>query len=106
MSGLFDSQPVVNIGTSATLIYAPTTDGVGMSCIVANAHYAALPVTAWIDRAGTIMYLIQGGVRINAGDSLDILKGSKVAFKAGDKLYASCPVANVMTGILSAYKDQ
>lgn len=106
MSGLFDSQPLVNIGMVATLVYTPLTDGVAMSCIITNGHYASLPVTVWIDRAGTLIYLAQGGVYIDAGDSMDILKGSKVAIKAGDKVYATCPVDGVMTGMLSAYKDQ
>lgn len=105
MAGLFDSQPVVNIGTVQTQIYAPAVDGVAMSCLITNTNYATLPVSVWIDRGGIIIDLTKGGLRIDAGESKDVLNGSKVAIKAGDIVYARCPIANVLTGLLSAYKD-
>lgn len=105
MSGLFDSNLVVNVGSTPTLLYAPGTDGVTMSCLLSNSFYGTLPLSVWIDRAGAIVNLA-AGVRVNSGDTYEVLIGSKVAMKAGDKLYAQCPQAGAFTGVLSAYKDQ
>ena len=105
MSDLFDSVPVVSVGEAPTLIYQPTTDGVAMSCLLSNGHFGTLPVTVWIDRAGVTVSLA-AGVRVLAGDSHEILAGSKVALKARDKVYAKCPIAGAFSGVFSAYKDQ
>jgi hypothetical protein len=105
MSGLFDSNLVVSVGSTPTLIYQPDTDGVTMSCLLSNNFYGTLPLTVWIDRADAIVNLAPG-VRVESGQSYEVLVGSKVALKAGDKLYAQCPQAGAFTGVLSAYKDQ
>jgi hypothetical protein len=104
MSGLFDSDLVVTVGSAATLIYQPATDGVAMSCLLTNSSYGTLPITVWIDRAGVVVNL--PGKRVGTGECVEILAGSKVALKAGDKVYAKCPVAGAFSGVLSAYKDQ
>jgi hypothetical protein len=104
MSGLFDSDLVLSVGATPTLIYQPETDGVAMSCLLTNGHFATLPLTVWIDRAGATVSL--PGKRVDAGEGVDILMGSKVALKAGDKVFAQCPLAGAFSGVLSAYKDQ
>lgn len=105
MSGLFDSNLVVSVGATPTLIYQPTTDGVAMSCLLSNGHFATLPLTVWINRAGVVV-ILAAGVRVNAGASIEVLAGSKVAIKAGDKVYAKCPLTGAFSGVLSVYKDQ
>jgi hypothetical protein len=105
MSDLFDSGLVVSVGATPTLIYQPTSDGVAMSCLLSNGHYGTLPLAVWIDRAGVTVNLA-AGVRVRAGDSREVLAGSKVALKAGDRVYASCPLAGAFSGVLSAYKDK
>lgn len=105
MSGLFDSILITAVDTVATEIYAPATDGVAMSILMTNGHFGTLPISVWIDRTGSIIKLASD-VRVRAGKPQEILVGSKVALKAGDKIYATCPVAGAFTGVLSAYKDQ
>lgn len=105
MSGLFDSDLIVSVGTDPTLIYQPITDGVAMSCLMTNEHFSTLPLTVWIERAGAKVSLAKAA-DVKAGESIEVLRGSKVAFKAGDKIYASCPMASKFTGTLSACKDQ
>jgi hypothetical protein len=105
MSGLFDSNLVAAVNSTPTLIYQPVTDGVAMSCLMTNGYMSTLPLSVWIDRAGVVVKLASGD-RVEAGKSLEVLAGSKVALKAGDMVYAQCPIAGAFTGILSAYKDQ
>lgn len=105
MAGLFDSVLIPSVGSTPTSLYQPLTDGVAMSCLLTNASAGSLPLSSWIQRGADVIDL-SVAESVEAGVSLDIFKGSKVALKAGDTVYASCPVAGAFSGILSAYKDQ
>lgn len=105
MAGLFDSELIVTVGNTPTVLYTPATDGVAMSCLLTNGHYGTLPISVWIERGDDIIHLALDK-RVRAGQPYEALIGSKVALKAGDNLMAQCPVAGVFTGVLSAYKDQ
>lgn len=105
MAGLFDSKLVISIGDTPTLVYEPATDGVAMSLLLTNTHYGTLPISLWIERGADRIDLARAR-RIQKGTPCDLLGGSKVALKAGDRVMAQSPVADAFTGVLSAYKDQ
>ena len=105
MAGLFDSDLITSVGNTPTLVYQPLTDGVAMSLVLNNGHFGTLPVSVWIER-GEDRITLAKDVRVLAGRPYEVLIGSKVAFKAGDKVFAKCPVAGAFTGVLPAYKDQ
>lgn len=105
MAGLFDSKLVVSVGTAPSLVYEPATEGVAMSLLLTNGHFGTLPVSVWIERGAERIDLAVNR-RVAKGASCEVLSGSKVALKAGDRVMAKSPVAGAFTGVLSAYKDQ
>lgn len=105
MAGLFDSKLITSVGSSPTLVYEPTTEGVAMSLLLTNKHYGTLPLFVWIER-GLERIDLASGRRVQKGHSLEVLSGSKVALKTGDRIMARCPVDGAFTGVLSAYRDQ
>lgn len=105
MAGLFDSKLVVSVGSTPTLVYEPATEGVAMSLLLTNGHFGTLPLSVWIERGAERIDLAVGR-RVPKGQPIEVLAGSKVALKAGDRVMAKSAVAGAFTGVLSAYKDQ
>ncbi len=103
MSGLFDSALGSKIGAADTAIYTAEVDGVVMSILLTNSHFGTLPVKVWISRGGVAESIFAD--RIKSGESAPATRGDKVAVSVGDIIYASCPVADVISFAISVYKD-
>ena len=105
MAEIFQSD-VIELGSNETLaIQHPTEPTVVLSLILSNNHYGTVPVSVWLKRGDQLVYL-RRGFRIDAGDSLDVLRGTKVALLPGDVLMASVNGEGAVSGILSTFKDE
>lgn len=104
MSSLFNSISFTDILIEPTLVYTASSDNVIMSFILNNSHFGKLPVNVYIKRGDDIINLAVN-THIESGKNLDVLSTSKMAIKQNDKFYISCPIPNVITGVLSMYQD-
>lgn len=105
MAEIFKSD-VIELGSNETLaIQQPTEPSVVLSLVLSNNHHGTVPVSVWLTRGAQQVYF-RRDVRIDAGDSLDVLRGTKVALLPGDVLSASVDGEGAVSGILSTFKDE
>lgn len=88
-----------NIGTTPVSLMTASATAVLVGCNVANLVTVDLPVDIWIDRAGTVVYLIKAG-RVTASKNFEVIQG-KTVLEVGDVLKAVATTPNAFDIILS-----
>lgn len=105
MAEIFKSA-LINLDTVGNHeVHAVTDPEVVLSLILSNNHEGTVPVSVWVTRNGEDFFF-RRAIRIDSGDSLDVLRGTKVALLAGDTLNVSSPIQGAVSGFLSTYKDE
>ena len=105
MAEIFKST-LFNLETGDALVIQETAEPtVVLSLVLSNNHYGTVPVSVWLTRGALTVHL-RRDVRIDAGDSLDVLRGTKVALLAGDTVTVQCPIDGAVSGVLSTFKDE
>lgn len=105
MASLFDSKDLSGLGPNPVALYTAATPCVLMSLKANNVYKSTLPVSFWIQRGANVIKIVTGA-RVKAGDSRELLEGSKVAIEQGDVVFGSTPIAGTFSGVLSIFKDQ
>ena len=105
MAEIFKSDVIELVSNETLAIQQPTEPSVVLSLVLSNNHHGTVPVSVWLERGAQKVYF-RRGFRIDAGDSLDVLRGTKVALLPGDVLMASVDGDGAVSGILSTFKDE
>ena len=93
------------IGVESTTVFTATADCVVAGCLVTNSGSGEMPVTVNLVSANDTVHLLRR-MRIGAGDSADATNGVRVALASGERLVATCPVADTASAIVTLYKDE
>lgn len=87
------------------IVHEAAEPTVVLSLVLSNNHHGTVPVSVWLTRGAQTVHF-RRDIRIDAGDSLDVLRGTKVALLAGDTITVSTKVDGAVSGILSTFKDE
>ena len=94
-----------SIGVEATTVFQATADCIVAGCLVTNSGSGEMPVTVNLVLADDTVHLLRR-MRVGAGDNADATNGVRVALAAGERLIATCPVADTASAIVTLYKDE
>lgn len=93
------------IGVESTTVFHATADVIVAGCLVTNSGSGEIPVTVNLVSANGTEHLLRR-MRVGAGDSADATNGVRVALGSGERLVATCPVADTASAIVTLYKDE
>jgi hypothetical protein len=100
MSTVFQSIKTKQIGTTEVQCYSSTGVSTLIGVNLSNIATQSITISAYIKSGGSTYYIIKDTV-IPSGNSLSLLKDSKIVLNNGDQLYMISSTAISLDAILS-----
>lgn len=94
------------VGTTAVDVYTvPSgTDSHIVSCRLANTTGSIVPASVYVESGGDTVYIVKN-LRINNGESVNVVEDGKIILSAGDVLYVQAATASAVDCIVSVMES-